>query len=112
MINVELCGSTNTINIEFAVINKLLHIYHNMAVIQLQLSYNNIRMNMDKNSLPQEKRTKCEVWTRVMGYHRPISSFNDGKKEEYKERKMFVEKIEPDQCETCDCSCTITCVSK
>ena len=26
------------------------------------------------------ERTRCEVWTRVMGYHRPISSFNIGKK--------------------------------
>lgn len=65
---------------------------------------------MDKSQLPQEKRTKCEVWTRVMGYHRPISSFNDGKKEEYKERKMFVE--EKAQCDECGCSCTVQCVNK
>ena len=26
--------------------------------------------------LKDEERTKCEIWTRVMGYHRPISSFN------------------------------------
>ena len=32
----------------------------------------------------------CEVWTRVMGYHRPISSFNIGKKQEYADRKNFV----------------------
>ena len=25
--------------------------------------------------LKDEERTKCEIWTRVMGYHRPISSF-------------------------------------
>jgi len=24
----------------------------------------------------QEQRTKCLVYTRVMGYHRPIESFN------------------------------------
>ena len=24
--------------------------------------------------LKDEERTKCEIWTRVMGYHRPISS--------------------------------------
>jgi hypothetical protein len=23
--------------------------------------------------LKDEERTRCEVWTRVMGYHRPIS---------------------------------------
>lgn len=38
-----------------------------------------------------EKRQKCEVWTRVMGYHRPVESFNDGKQSEYKERKLFTE---------------------
>lgn len=32
------------------------------------------------------KRTKCEVWTRVMGYFRPVSQFNVGKKAEYAER--------------------------
>ena len=26
------------------------------------------------------KRTKCIVYTRVMGYHRPVESFNIGKK--------------------------------
>ncbi|USR79308.1 ribonucleoside triphosphate reductase [Arcanobacterium pinnipediorum] len=39
-------------------------------------------------SQPQE----CEVWTRVMGYFRPVQSFNIGKKGEYAERQMFVEK--------------------
>ena len=33
----------------------------------------------------------CEVWTRVMGYHRPKSSFNTGKKGEYRERLCFRE---------------------
>ena len=51
---------------------------------------------MTIDELPEEKRTRCEVWTRVMGYHRPVSGFNDGKKAEQKERKYFVEaKIEP-----------------
>lgn len=36
-----------------------------------------------------EKRTKCEIWTRVMGYHRPVSHFNPGKKEEFKSRKFY-----------------------
>lgn len=40
----------------------------------------------------QEKRTKCLVYTRVMGYHRPIESFNIGKKGEHKQRKHFTEK--------------------
>lgn len=36
-----------------------------------------------------EERTRCEIWTRVMGYHRPISSFNIGEKGEVAERKYF-----------------------
>lgn len=33
----------------------------------------------------------AEVWTRVMGYFRPVSSFNIGKKGEYAERTPFLE---------------------
>lgn len=34
---------------------------------------------------------KTQVWTRVMGYHRPVESFNVGKKGEHMERIMFKE---------------------
>jgi anaerobic ribonucleoside-triphosphate reductase len=37
------------------------------------------------------KRTRCEVWTRVMGYHRPVQNFNVGKKSEHYSRSHFVE---------------------
>jgi ribonucleoside-triphosphate reductase len=33
----------------------------------------------------------CEIWTRVMGYHRPVSSFNKGKRGEFRERVFFEE---------------------
>lgn len=36
-------------------------------------------------------RTKCLVYTRVMGYHRPVESFNIGKKGEHKQRTHFSE---------------------
>lgn len=39
----------------------------------------------------KDKRTKCIVYTRVMGYHRPVESFNVGKTGEHKERVQFVE---------------------
>lgn len=39
-----------------------------------------------------DKRTKCLVYTRVMGYHRPVESFNIGKKGEHKQRTLFTEK--------------------
>lgn len=41
--------------------------------------------------LKDSERQPCEVWTRVMGYHRPVSSFNIGKKGEHQERKFFLE---------------------
>ena len=41
----------------------------------------------------EEKRTKPLVFTRTMGYFRPVDSFNDGKYGEHKERKFFNEKL-------------------
>jgi len=41
--------------------------------------------------LTDTERQRCEVWTRVMGYHRPVASFNIGKKGEYFERRFFEE---------------------
>lgn len=38
------------------------------------------------------ERTPCEVWTRVMGYHRPVDSFNPGKQSEHAERLYFEER--------------------
>jgi hypothetical protein len=41
--------------------------------------------------LTDAERQPCEVWTRVMGYHRPVASFNVGKKGEHRERQFFRE---------------------
>lgn len=46
---------------------------------------------MAEIELKENERTKCEVWTRCMGYHRPVSEFNRGKKSEFYERKCFTE---------------------
>jgi len=43
-------------------------------------------------TLKDEERQKCEIWTRVMGYYRPVSEFNIGKKSEHYERVLFEEK--------------------
>ena len=45
----------------------------------------------DTHILTDEERQPCEVWTRVMGYFRPVASFNRGKQGEYNERTCFVE---------------------
>lgn len=49
------------------------------------------RLQPDVAALKDEERQRCEVWTRVMGYHRPVASFNVGKKGEYHERQYFRE---------------------
>lgn len=37
------------------------------------------------------QRTQCQVFTRVMGYLRPVSHYNIGKKSEFYSRKYFNE---------------------
>jgi len=48
----------------------------------------------DEIKLEDKERQPCEVWTRVMGYHRPTSSFNIGKQGEHEERKAFKEVLD------------------
>ncbi len=36
---------------------------------------------------------KTEVWSRVVGYLRPVQNYNTGKKEEYKQRKKYVVRV-------------------
>lgn len=49
------------------------------ALIQLQ------------DATPAAERTRCEIYTRVMGYYRPVSHFNEGKKSEHYSRIHFTE---------------------
>lgn len=35
------------------------------------------------------KRTKCEVYSRVVGYIRPVNQWNEGKQEEFGDRTTF-----------------------
>lgn len=46
---------------------------------------------MTANDLKENERTLCERYTRVMGYHRPVSAFNIGKQSEHRERRHFTE---------------------
>ena len=34
-------------------------------------------------------KKKCEIYSRVTGYMRPINSWNKGKREEFKNRKAY-----------------------
>lgn len=38
---------------------------------------------LEKLGIPNSERTKCEVWTRVMGYHRPVDSLISGNREKW-----------------------------
>ena len=41
--------------------------------------------------LLDSERQRCEVWSRVMGYHRPTSEWNQGKQQEHCDRTHFQE---------------------
>ena len=58
-----------------------------------------------EKKLENSQRTKCEIWTRVMGYCRPVSSFNKGKKSEFYERQYFTEDKAISSLEALNCSC-------
>ena len=47
--------------------------------------------NGSRIELSDDERQRCENWTRVMGYYRPVSEFNTGKKSEHADRVAFTE---------------------
>ena len=46
-------------------------------------------------------KTKCEVYSRVVGYIRPVEQWNDGKQAEFKDRKLFATEKEEVQSTVC-----------
>lgn len=65
---------------------------------------------MQEIKLKDEERQKCEVWTRVMGYHRPVSEFNRGKKSEFYSRVCFKESKAIEKVrfyDSQDCACPV-----
>ena len=54
-----------------------------------------IRVKTEKGTITikDSERQKCEIWTRVMGYYRPMANFNIGKRQEAREREYFTEQI-------------------
>lgn len=43
--------------------------------------------------MDNSKRQPCEIFSRAMGFYRPVSYFNIGKRAEFEERKTFKENI-------------------
>jgi ribonucleoside-triphosphate reductase (formate) len=44
---------------------------------------------MEEKKENNENRTRCQVFTRCVGYLRPVDSMNEGKQAEVKDRKLF-----------------------
>jgi ribonucleoside-triphosphate reductase len=42
-----------------------------------------------ETKMEQRERTRCEVYSRVVGFLTPISQWNKGKREEFQDRKTF-----------------------
>lgn len=42
----------------------------------------------------EKKRTKCEVYSRICGYLRPVAQWNDGKQAEFYDRKEYNKVLE------------------
>ena len=42
-----------------------------------------------EKELAEVKGRECEVYARSVGYYRPVSQWNNGKQEEFKDRKMY-----------------------
>ena len=68
-------------------------------------------MQTFETTLDNAKRTKCEVWTRAMGYCRPVANFNKGKKSEFHERKYFTEEKAISSMQSLSCGCCETKVA-
>ena len=42
-----------------------------------------------KDELAGVKGTECGVYARITGYYRPVRNWNAGKREEYRQRKVY-----------------------
>ncbi len=53
--------------------------------VTAQEAMNNLKNNMNNTDL----KVPTEIYTRCVGYFRPVNQFNAGKKEEFKERLPY-----------------------
>ena len=44
---------------------------------------------MSEDAETTVRKIPCEVYSRVVGYLRPVSAYNIGKRQEFKDRKVF-----------------------
>ena len=48
---------------------------------------------MSEVALNDDERQPCEIYSRVMGYHRPVKYWNHGKRNEHRDRVFFREAL-------------------
>lgn len=44
------------------------------------------------------KRTPCEIYSRVVGYLRPVKQWNEGKQSEFRDRQTFDKQLVNSSC--------------
>lgn len=55
----------------------------------MQVVENVKTVNSNSPETLDQKRTKCEIFSRVVGYIRPVHQWNPGKQSEFKDRAML-----------------------
>jgi len=66
--------------------------------------YGNLILD-DGTVIPERERRRAEVYSRCVGYLRPVEAWNSGKQAEFADRKVFRVEV-PEKCGECDCSGT------
>lgn len=46
-------------------------------------------MNAEQETKKECRVIPCEVYSRIVGYYRPVQFWNPSKRQEFKDRKMF-----------------------
>jgi len=57
--------------------------------LEILLEIRNYNLEIQIMSPIKTKRQECEIYSRVVGYLRPVKQWNDGKQEEFLTRKTF-----------------------
>jgi hypothetical protein len=58
-------------------------------VSDTKLGAYNMADNVERPSSDSQKRVPCEVYSRIVGYLRPVQDWNEGKQQEFAERKTY-----------------------
>ena len=60
--------------------------------ISRQCAVEMVALSMNCRADEKDRRVPCEVYSRVVGYLRPVEQWNIGKREEFRQRKEYAMK--------------------